>query len=54
MLPIFLSLNNQVKVIFKWIVSGEFPDQETVERAVIEKVEEEKRKQLEEPKKNKA
>ena len=54
MLPIFLSLNNQVKVIFKWIVSGEFPNQETVERAVIEKVEEEKRKQLEEPKKNKA
>jgi multidrug efflux pump subunit AcrB len=54
MLPIFLSLNNQVKVIFKWLVSGEFPNQETVERAVIEKVEEEKRKQLEGPKKNKA
>ena len=42
LLPIFISLNNQVKVLFKWLVSGDIPTKESVERAIIEKGEEEK------------
>ena len=42
LLPIFISLNNQTKVIFKWLVSGDYPDQVDVERAIIEKKEEKK------------
>tara|TARA_B000000475_G_scaffold203013_1_gene165365 strand:- start:31 stop:714 length:684 start_codon:yes stop_codon:yes gene_type:complete len=42
LLPIFISINNDLKVIFKWIVSGKFHDKEYVERAIIEKKEEEK------------
>ena len=42
LLPIFISLNNQAKVIFKWLIQGYFPTQESVERAMIEKEEEEK------------
>jgi predicted RND superfamily exporter protein len=42
LLPIFISLNNQVKVIFKWLIQGYFPTKESVERAMIEKEEEEK------------
>ena len=42
LLPIFISLNNQVKVIFKWLVSGKMPNKELVERAIIEKKEDEK------------
>jgi Cu/Ag efflux pump CusA len=41
LLPIFISLINQGKVIFKWLISGDFPTQESVERAMIEKKEEE-------------
>ena len=41
-LPIFISINNDIKVIIKWIVSGKFHDKEKVERAIIEKKEEEK------------
>ena len=42
LLPIFISLNNQVKVISKWLIYGHLPTQESVERAMIEKEEEEK------------
>ena len=42
LLPIFISLNNQTKVILKWLISGYFPTKESVERAMIEKEEEEK------------
>lgn len=42
LLPIFISINNDIKVIIKWIVSGKFHDKENVERAIIEKKEEEK------------
>ena len=34
--------DNDIKVIIKWIVSGKFHDKENVERAIIEKKEEEK------------
>ena len=52
LLPIFISLNNQVKVIFKWLVSGKMPNKELVERAIIEKKEDEKIEKME-VKKNK-
>ena len=42
LLPIFISLNNDLKVIFKWLVSGNYPSKEGVERAIIEKKEEQK------------
>ena len=35
-LPIFLSLNNEIKVYVKWLIGGEFPSKESVERALIE------------------
>jgi predicted RND superfamily exporter protein len=47
LLPIFISLNNQVKVIFKWLVSGKMPNKELVERAIIEKKEDEKIEKME-------
>ena len=50
LLPILISLINQGKVIFKWLVSGDFPTQESVERAMIEKKEEEKMLAAEEQK----
>jgi len=40
LLPIFISLINEAKVYFNWLASGEFPSQESVERALIEKKEE--------------
>ncbi|MDC3034542.1 efflux RND transporter permease subunit, partial [bacterium] len=46
LLPIFISLNNDLKVIFKWLVSGDYPDKEVVERAIIEKKEEQKMDQI--------
>lgn len=42
LLPIFISLINEAKVYFNWLASGEFPSQESVERALIEKKEEDK------------
>ena len=42
LLPIFISLNNDIKVIFKWLISGNYPSKEIVERAIIEKKEEQK------------
>ena len=47
LLPIFISLNNQVKVIFKWLVSGKMPNKELVERAIIEKKEDAKIEKME-------
>ena len=35
-LPILLSFNNDLKVYFKWLLSGKFPSKEEVERALIE------------------
>ena len=49
LLPIFISLNNDLKVIFKWLVSGNYPDKEVVERAIIEKKEEKKMDQMNNP-----
>ena len=49
LLPIFISLNNDLKVIFKWLVSGNYPDKEVVERAIIEKKEEQKMNQMNNP-----
>ena len=49
LLPIFISLNNDLKVIFKWLVSGNYPDKEVVERAIIEKKEEQKMDQMNNP-----
>ena len=49
LLPIFISLNNDLKVIFKWLVSGNYPDKEFVERAIIEKKEEQKMDQMNNP-----
>ena len=49
LLPIFISLNNDLKVIFKWLVSGNYPDKEIVERAIIEKKEEQKMDQMNNP-----
>ena len=49
LLPIFISLNNDLKVIFKWLVSGNYPDKEFVERAIIEKKEEQKMNQMNNP-----
>ena len=47
LLAFFISLNNQVKVIFKWLVSGKMPNKELVERAIIEKKEDEKIEKME-------
>ena len=41
-LPIFLSLNNQLKVIVKWLISGEYPSRESVESSIKEIIEEKK------------
>ena len=49
LLPIFISLNNDLKVIFRWLVSGNYPDKEVVERAIIEKKEEQKMDQMNNP-----
>ena len=49
LLPIFISLNNDLKVIFKWLVSGNYPNKEVVERAIIEKKEEQKMDQINNP-----
>jgi predicted RND superfamily exporter protein len=35
-LPIFLSLNNEMKVYVKWLITGDFPSKESVERPIIE------------------
>lgn len=35
-LPILLSFNNQIKVYFKWLVTGDMPTRKSVERALIE------------------
>ena len=39
-LPILLSFNNDLKVYFKWLLSGKFPSKEEVERALIEQKDE--------------
>ena len=52
LLPIFISLNNQIKVVFRWIISGKFLEKEIVERAIIEKKEEEKMDLMESQKNN--
>ncbi len=52
LLPIFISLNNQIKVIFRWIISGKFLEKEIVERAIIEKKEGEKMDLMESQKNN--
>jgi len=39
-LPIFLSFNNQLKVYFKWLKTGQFPTKEAVERALMEQEDE--------------
>ena len=36
-------------MIFKWLVSGNYPDKEVVERAIIEKKEEQKMDQMNNP-----
>jgi len=41
-LPIFLSLNNQLKVTVKWLISGEYPSRESVESSIKEIIEEKK------------
>ena len=41
-LPIFISLNNQIKVTTKWLISGDYPSRESVERAIKEIEEENK------------
>jgi multidrug efflux pump subunit AcrB len=46
-LPIFLSYSNQIKVYLKWLSSGDFPSKEAVERALKEKKDEEKMKEIE-------
>ena len=48
-LPIFLSLNNQLKVTIKWLVSGEYPSRESVESSIKEIIEEKKITEGEEP-----
>ncbi len=45
-LPIFLSYNNQIKVYFKWLKSGDFPSKEAVERAIIEQNEQDKTQEI--------
>ena len=52
LLPIFISLNNQIKVVFRWIISGKFLEKEIVERAIIEKKEGEKMDLMESQKNN--
>ena len=49
LLPIFISLNNDLKVIFRWLVSWKYPDKEGVERYIIEKKEEQKMDQMNNP-----
>jgi len=35
-LPIYISVNNTIKVYLKWLIKGEFPSKESVERALRE------------------
>jgi len=41
MLPLFLSVNNKLKVNTKWLISGKKVSKEEVERAILEQTEEE-------------
>jgi hypothetical protein len=36
MLPLVLSVSNDIKVFFKWLITGEKVSKEEVERAIIE------------------
>ena len=35
-LPIFISINNQLKVNIKWLISGDLPSKESIESSVRE------------------
>jgi len=38
-LPIYISVNNSIKIYIKWLIKGKFPAKESVERALIEEEE---------------